>query len=137
MSAAMLTRTAAVASVAGPDVPRGAVAVDALTLDGSPGGRQLTRRARLVRTVVVGVVFVAVLIGVCAAVWSPTAAADEGASATGTVTVVVDEGDSLWSVVSERSYDRDPRAVMDEVRTLNGMTTSVIHPGQRLDLPAR
>lgn len=131
MSATMLTRTAGpVAAAASVDAHRARDREEV----GRPG---MTRRARLVRTILLGVVFVAVLVGVVAAVWSPTAAADEDTSATGTVTVIVDEGDSLWSVVSEHSYDRDPRAVMDEVRTLNGMSTNVIHPGQRLDLPAR
>ena len=92
-----------------------------------------TRRARLLRTVVMA----AVLLGVFAAVWSPTAAAEESGPAQATVSVVVEEGESLWSVVVDRSYDRDPRTVLDEVRTLNGLSTGVVHPGQVLELPAR
>lgn len=72
-----------------------------------------------------------------AAAWSPSAAADDEGAAAGTVTVVVSEGESLWSVVGDRAYDRDPRVVIDEVHTLNGMESSVVHPGQRLVLPAR
>jgi len=96
-----------------------------------------TRRARLLRTVVMAAVLLAVLLGVLAAVWSPTAAAEESGPAQPTVTVVVEEGESLWSVVVDRSYDRDPRTVLDEVRTLNGLNSGVVHPGQVLELPAR
>ncbi|GAA4512817.1 LysM peptidoglycan-binding domain-containing protein [Brevibacterium yomogidense] len=131
MSASMLTRTAGPAAAVETGGARRAHDVEPTRRPG------MTRRGRLARTVLLGVVVVAVLIGVVAAVWSPTAAADEDTSATGIVTVIVDEGDSLWSVVSDHSYDRDPRVVLDEVRTLNGMTTNVVHPGQRLDLPAR
>lgn len=96
-----------------------------------------TRRARLIRTACLAAVLLAVLLGVLAAVWSPTAAAEEAGPAVDTVTVVVEEGESLWSVVVDRSYDRDPRVVVDEVQTLNGMSTGVVHPGQVLELPAR
>lgn len=97
----------------------------------------LSRHARLRRTVVLGVMLIAVLAGLLAANWAPSAAAGDDRAGVSTVTVVVDEGQSLWSVVSGRSYDRDPRVVIDEVRVLNGMDSSVVHPGQRLELPAR
>lgn len=103
----------------------------------SSQGVRLPRRVRLARTLVLCIVLVAVLAGVFAAAWSPSAAAGDEGAAVGTVTVVVDEGESLWSMIGDRSYDRDPRVVIDEVRTLNGMDSSVVHPGQRLVLPAR
>lgn len=103
----------------------------------APHGARVPRRVRLARTLLLGIVLVAVLAGVFAAAWSPSAAADDEGAAVGTVTVVVAEGESLWSVIGERAYDRDPRVVIDEVHTLNGMESSVVHPGQRLVLPAR
>ncbi|SMY11346.1 hypothetical protein [Brevibacterium jeotgali] len=103
----------------------------------APHGARVPRRVRLARTLLLGIVLIAVLVGVFAAAWSPSAAADDEGVAAGTVTVVVAEGESLWSVVGDRGYDRDPRVVIDEVHTLNGMESSVVHPGQRLVLPAR
>lgn len=102
-----------------------------------PRSAGVPRCVRLARTVLLGIVLIAVLAGVFAAAWSPSAAADDEGAAAGTVTVVVSEGESLWSVVGDRAYDRDPRVVIDEVHTLNGMESSVVHPGQRLVLPAR
>lgn len=103
----------------------------------TPHASRVPRRVRLARTLLLGIVLVAVLAGVFAAAWSPSAAADDEGAAVGTVTVVVAEGESLWSVIGDRTYDRDPRVVIDEVHTLNGMDSSVVHPGQRLVLPAR
>lgn len=103
----------------------------------TPHSARVPRRVRLARTLLLGIVLVAVLAGVFAAAWSPSAAADDEGAAVGTVTVVVAEGESLWSVIGDRTYDRDPRVVIDEVHTLNGMDSSVVHPGQRLVLPAR
>jgi hypothetical protein len=131
MSAAVLTRQTQVRPVA--------------AVRGAAGGTErasvhrvgATRRARLIRTACLAAVLLAVLLGVLAAVWSPTAAAEEAGPAVDTVTVVVEEGESLWSVVVDRSYDRDPRVVLDEVQTLNGMNTGVVHPGRVLELPAR
>ena len=131
MSAAVLTRQTQV---------RPAAAVRG-TADGAgrTSARRIgaTQRARLIRTACLAAVLLAVLLGVLAAVWSPTAAAEEAGPAPQTVTVVVEEGESLWSVVVDRSYDRDPRTVLDEVRTLNGLNSGVVHPGQVLELPAR
>lgn len=130
MSAAVLPMQAAAGAAT---IMRGSTAPrTARTRQVSP-----TRRARLLRTVVMATVLLAVLLGVLAAVWSPTAAAEESGPAQPTVTVVVEEGESLWSVVVDRSYDRDPRTVLDEVRTLNGLNSGVVHPGQVLELPAR
>lgn len=151
MSAALLDQHSA-AGVSAVRIPAGrAVAAWQVSAAGaaalpvsSPGGgvragasRQWSRPARLLRTAVLGVVLLAAIIGVLASVWSPTAAAGEGGEPVSTVTVVVDEGDSLWSLVSDRAYDRDPRIVLDEVRTLNGLSSGVVHPGQSLELPAR
>ncbi len=125
---------------ASPAAPVGAESADvrpAGAASSSARTARVPREVRLARTLMLGIVLVAVLIGVFAAAWSPSAAADDEGAAAGTVTVVVTEGESLWSVIGDRSYDRDPRAVIDEVHTLNGMESSVVHPGQRLILPAR
>lgn len=45
-------------------------------------------------------------------------------------------GDSLWDLASELRLHRDIRAVINEIETLNGLSSSVIRPGQMLLLPA-
>ena len=49
----------------------------------------------------------------------------------------VQEGDSLWAISGEYCPDKvDRREWIDEVRALNGLDDSVIHPGQKLTVLA-
>ncbi|MFD0817307.1 LysM peptidoglycan-binding domain-containing protein [Micromonospora zhanjiangensis] len=50
---------------------------------------------------------------------------------------VVQPGDTLWSVAERHLPGRDPFATIAEIRRLNGLPDNVVHPGQRLALPAR
>ncbi len=50
--------------------------------------------------------------------------------------VVVQPHDTLWSIASRTSPGRSPRAVIAEIRRLNGITDYTVHPGERLILPA-
>ncbi len=50
--------------------------------------------------------------------------------------IVVSNNDSLWSLVSENcSFDQDIRKAIYEVKKINGLTTSIIHPGQIIYIP--
>ena len=49
--------------------------------------------------------------------------------------VVVGPHDTLWSIASRHDSGRSPAAVVAEIRRLNGIAGSVIHPGERLLLP--
>ena len=48
---------------------------------------------------------------------------------------VVGPHDTLWSIAVRHDSGRAPAAVVAEIRRLNGLSCSVIHPGQRLVLP--
>lgn len=49
----------------------------------------------------------------------------------------VQSGDSLWAISYEYCPDDvDRREWVEEVRTINGLTSSVIHPGQQLTVLA-
>ena len=51
-------------------------------------------------------------------------------------TILVEEGDTLWSIADEYmtfEYDRD--TFMDEVRDMNHLTGSIIHSGSNLLVP--
>jgi LysM repeat protein len=52
------------------------------------------------------------------------------------VDVTVGPGDTLWSIATAQSPDRDPRAVISEIEQLNGLDGDVLHVGVVLRVPA-
>lgn len=66
-----------------------------------------------------------------------------GAAATGERThatfhyVTVQSGDSLWSVASRLAPNADPRNVIAELVTLNGLESAIVSPGQQLAIPTQ
>ncbi len=57
-----------------------------------------------------------------------------GAAAPGPVHVVA-AGDSLWAIASRLAPDSDPRALVFEIRRLNGLAGADLRVGQVLRLP--
>jgi hypothetical protein len=53
----------------------------------------------------------------------------------GVTSVVVEPGDSLWSIAEAVSDGEDVRTVIDRIQELNGLEGSVLVPGQVLQLP--
>src|SRR4051812_40060941 len=53
----------------------------------------------------------------------------------GESSVVVQPGDTLWSIASSLDSGGDVRAVVDEIQELNGLRTSALRPGQILLVP--
>jgi nucleoid-associated protein YgaU len=53
----------------------------------------------------------------------------------GVSTVVVEPGDTLWSVAASVAGDRDVRAVVDDIQQLNRLDNTELRPGQVLRLP--
>lgn len=51
------------------------------------------------------------------------------------VDVTVRPGDTLWSIAVEAAPDRDPRAVIEEIRGLNRVPGDVVHIGDVLRVP--
>jgi nucleoid-associated protein YgaU len=55
---------------------------------------------------------------------------------TGESSVVVEQGDSLWSIAASVAGEGDDvRAVVDRIQELNGLSGSAVLPGQVLELP--
>lgn len=50
-------------------------------------------------------------------------------------TVVVQPGDTLWTIANRIAPDRDPRAVIYQIREINGLAGAEIQVGQRLAVP--
>lgn len=49
--------------------------------------------------------------------------------------VTVRPGDTLWSIAADAAPDRDPRAVIDEIRRLNQVTGDLVRAGEVLRVP--
>ncbi|GDX31264.1 hypothetical protein LBMAG15_01980 [Actinomycetes bacterium] len=49
--------------------------------------------------------------------------------------VVVQPGESLWSIAQQVAPGSDPREVVGRIRDLNGMADAVVTPGQSLVVP--
>jgi len=48
----------------------------------------------------------------------------------------VRSGDSLWSIAQDQTFDGyDVRDTLASIKRLNGLDTSLIHPGQWLEIP--
>jgi hypothetical protein len=96
-----------------------------------PGRRplRLTRRGRIVRMVVL-IALAWIAVGVFAA------AASHADGETGPLpTAVVQKNDTLWDIAARYRPSRDPFAMVEEIRELNGLSGYTIQPGQELRLP--
>lgn len=117
----------------------GCTASPALPVVGAPRLRLTARGRRLLRTLAV---LAAVVVGsVCFAVAAVAGAFDSSAAASAAPAaldeVVVEEGDSLWTIAVEHGGGADSAALVDEIVALNGLSAKVVHPGQVLEVPAR
>jgi LysM repeat protein len=50
--------------------------------------------------------------------------------------IVVQPGQTLWSIAKEVAPDRDIREVIYEIRQINGLDSAMVRSGQSLVLPA-
>lgn len=91
---------------------------------------RLTRRAR--RLVVVLALAAAVALGTWLGPWIGGGA---DLRLAGGSSVVVQSGDTLWSIASSLGGDGDVRSVVDEIQRLNDLDGGVLVPGQVLELP--
>jgi len=118
----------------GPVVTAAAPAVPAA---GSPAPIvRLTRRGRLVRTMALGVLLVALVVaGAARLTGQPARAGDVPTRPVATQSVVVEQGDSLWLIAQRAAPESDPRELVREIRELNGLRSNLIQPGQVLLVP--
>lgn len=95
------------------------------------GGLRLTRRARRL-----GVVM-ALAAGVAVGSWlGPHLGGDSGGlRLAGESSVVVQPGDTLWSIASSLDGGGDVRSLIDEIQALNDLPDAGLEPGRILLLP--
>ena len=91
---------------------------------------RLTRRGRAVV-----LVLLAVLASVASAVLFTTASRADDPPAGPAPTIVVQPGDTLWSVATRVMPGRDGRDAVAELRRANGLRGSELQPGALLILP--
>jgi LysM repeat protein len=58
-----------------------------------------------------------------------------GASRQNLVQVIIQPGQSLWSVAESADPDQDTRAVVQQIVDLNGLSSDVVFAGQQLWVP--
>ncbi len=91
---------------------------------------RITRRGRLVLTAAVSLPVLAASILLA----SPGAQAGSEAGEPEVYTVLA--GESLWDIAEAIAPNEDPRAVIDQIRSANGLSGAEVFPGDRLILPA-
>lgn len=92
---------------------------------------RLTRRGK---AVIVGTVVAAALAGLVAT--GSEVGASSQAHDAGTTAVVVQPGESVWTIARTRQPGADPRALVAQIRELNHLVSGVVVPGQTLVVPA-
>jgi nucleoid-associated protein YgaU len=92
---------------------------------------RLTRRGlRLVAVLVLAAAFGGAVLG------REFLAPDDALRLVGDTRVVVEPGDTVWSIAGEvAGQDRDVRPVVDAIERLNDLEGSLVVPGQVLHLP--
>ncbi|SOE03734.1 LysM peptidoglycan-binding domain-containing protein [Blastococcus haudaquaticus] len=115
----------------GPTSPRAAARRPAPTGAVRAARLRLTRRARRLGVVLA----LAVAVGVGS--WlGPMLGGDGGdLRLAGVSTVVVQPGDTLWSIASSLAGEGDVRVLVDEIQHLNDLASTDLVPGQTLRLP--
>jgi LysM domain len=101
---------------------------------------RLTRRGRLVVTVMLTAVSLSLVVLAWLAIAARGAQAADGGQSPGAVyqnltSMVVHPGQTLWSIASQAEPTADPRAVMQQIIELNALHGTNVVPGQRLWVP--
>jgi hypothetical protein len=101
---------------------------------------RLTRRGRLVVTVILTAVSLSLVVLAWLAIAARAAQASNGGQSPGAVyqnltSVVVHPGQSLWAIASQAEPTADPRAVMQQIIELNALRGTSVVPGQHLWVP--
>lgn len=108
----------------------------AITFGTAPAPRlRLTARGRLVFGTLASIAVVASAMFLGVGSDRAQATLDAG---TGTFEYVsIEPGQSLWQLAGQVAPQADPRDVVDEILTLNNLSSGDVQPGQQLAIPAQ
>ncbi len=108
------------------------------TVTGSAAPRVRLRLTRRGRAVLTALVALPVVIGALVFALNGGMAAATGEQTHVTFHyVTVQSGDSLWSVAERLAPNADPRDVIADLVSLNGLESAVVTPGQQLAIPTQ
>jgi nucleoid-associated protein YgaU len=102
------------------------------------GGRPARSRVRLTRRARRFALVLALAAGVALGSWLSSFFGSHGGGdlrLAGVSSVVVQPGDTLWSIAAPAAGDGDVRAEVAAIRRLNGLSSARLVPGQTLQLP--
>jgi hypothetical protein len=74
---------------------------------------------------------------VMAILWVVFMQAAYGGGRTGTEQVVVQPGQTVWSIAADRYPDADTRAMVGEIVKLNSLGDAPLYAGEKIQVPAR
>jgi nucleoid-associated protein YgaU len=99
---------------------------------------RLTRRGRMLRSIVLGLVLVAAVL-VAAVAWGPGVVASSGSGEPVPVrTVTVQPGQTLWDIAAASGLGGDPRDVVARIQDLNALPDAGrVQVGQTVAVPLR
>lgn len=100
---------------------------------------RLTRRGRIVCVILLALAVTAVMfaVGVVPSMASPASSGTvSGTSSDAAASVVVQPGDTLWSIAVAAAPHADPRATVQKIIDRNGLRSAEIQAGQVLALPS-
>jgi hypothetical protein len=106
-------------------------------LQSRPAPLRLTRRGRMV-VVILAAALATVAITAASMAFSGAQATNHGrpgAGYAGMHQIVVQPGQTLWSIAAQAEPSADPRQVIQEILTANSMTGSAVQAGQLLWVP--
>jgi len=103
--------------------------------NGLTGVRQPVRLTARGRAAVFLVLSVVTLLLIVMATGGTSADASATSDGPATASVVVQSGDSLWTVAKSLQPNGDPRAMMHTLAELNDLTGADLVPGQQLIVP--
>jgi LysM domain-containing protein len=128
-----------------PSEARAGVARNGVARPETALARPVRTRARLTRRgrIVVAALITACVVLVAALAWlagtARAEAAGSGSPASAVYhslrSVVVQPGESLWTIATQADPAGDPRAVMQEIIDINALHGTSVQPGERLWLP--
>jgi hypothetical protein len=100
-----------------------------------PSGARLNRRGRLARTFVV--LSLAVVLASVFGLKAGAGTTDAVGAPTSFIEVTVAPGDTLWSLASRMADGGDVRAMVDEISTVNSLSSAELQAGQKVRIPLR
>ncbi len=96
---------------------------------------RLTRRGRVVVAALAALLVTVISLLAASAAEATNHALSPRTARQNLVQVLVRPGQSLWSVAESTDPDQDPRAVIQQIVDLNGLSSDVVFAGQQLWVP--